>query len=158
ARGLTASVRRRARGEPLQHILGWESFRGLRLRITRDVLVPRPETELLVEWALDLLPAGAACVIDVGTGSGGLALPGRPPLPPRRRSGHGAAPTPPPPAAGAGRESGARRGLGPLLCVRGGNRLAALPGGLADPRVSKPPSLSRGSLRWLPREVRDHEP
>jgi release factor glutamine methyltransferase len=71
------AVRRRARREPLQRILGWEEFRGLRLRLTPDVLIPRPETELLVEWALGLLPAPVAGqrprAIDVGTGSGCIA-------------------------------------------------------------------------------------
>src|SRR5437867_5634195 len=45
-----AAVGRRARREPLQQIVGWEAFRGLRVRLTADVLVPRPETETLVEW------------------------------------------------------------------------------------------------------------
>ena len=71
------AVRRRARREPLQRILGWEDFRGLRFRLTADVLVPRPETEALVEWALGFLPASSAGaqprVVDVGTGSGCIA-------------------------------------------------------------------------------------
>ena len=71
------AVRRRARREPLQQILGWEAFRGLRLRVTADVLVPRPETETLVEWALGLLPARRDGVrlraLDLGTGSGAIA-------------------------------------------------------------------------------------
>ena len=71
------AVRRRAQREPLQRILGWEDFRGLRFRLTPDVLVPRPETELLVEWALGFLPEASASrrprVIDVGTGSGCIA-------------------------------------------------------------------------------------
>ena len=54
-----AAVRRRARREPLQRILGWEGFRGLLIRLTDDVLVPRPETEMLAEWALELLPRSA---------------------------------------------------------------------------------------------------
>src|SRR5438067_2321204 len=54
------AVRRRARREPLQRILGWEDFRGLRIRLTAAVLVPRPETEALVEWALTLLPPPGA--------------------------------------------------------------------------------------------------
>jgi len=70
-------VKRRTRREPLQRILGWEEFRGLRLRLTNDVLVPRPETEALVEWALGALPAPSAgarpLVVDVGTGSGCIA-------------------------------------------------------------------------------------
>ena len=70
------AVRRRARREPLQQILGWEEFRGLRIQITPDVLVPRPETEILVEWALERLPARGTRrlrVADVGTGSGCIA-------------------------------------------------------------------------------------
>jgi release factor glutamine methyltransferase len=70
------AVRRRERREPLQQILGWEEFRGLRLRVTPEVLVPRPETETLVEWALHLLPPPGARrlrVADVGTGSGCIA-------------------------------------------------------------------------------------
>jgi release factor glutamine methyltransferase len=72
-----AAVRRRALREPLQRILGWEEFRGLRFRLTADVLVPRPETELLVEWALELLPVPSTgqrvTAVDVGTGSGCIA-------------------------------------------------------------------------------------
>ena len=70
------AVRRRAQREPLQQILGWENFRGLRIRLTPDVLVPRPETETLVEWALERLPGRGARrlrVADVGTGSGCIA-------------------------------------------------------------------------------------
>jgi release factor glutamine methyltransferase len=71
------AVRRRARREPLQRILGWEEFRGLRFHLTPDALIPRPETELLVEWALGFLRAPIsgqrARAIDVGTGSGCIA-------------------------------------------------------------------------------------
>ena len=67
-------IDRRAGHEPVQYILGWEEFRGLRLTVTPDVLIPRPETEGLVERALELL-AGLdhAAVADVGTGSGAIA-------------------------------------------------------------------------------------
>jgi release factor glutamine methyltransferase len=75
-----ALVERRAGHEPLQHLLGFEDFRGLRLRVTPDALIPRPETEGLVEWALELLgepPPSARradmVVVDVGTGSGAIA-------------------------------------------------------------------------------------
>ena len=50
-----ALVERRAAHEPVQHLLGFEDFHGLRLRVTPDVLVPRPETEALVDWALALV-------------------------------------------------------------------------------------------------------
>jgi release factor glutamine methyltransferase len=67
-------IARRAAREPLQYLLGWEDFHGLRLIVTPDVLVPRPETEGLVEWAVKLL-AGRPdpLVADLGTGSGAIA-------------------------------------------------------------------------------------
>lgn len=72
-------VARRARGEPLAYIVGEREFHGLKLKVTPAVLVPRPETELLVDWALEIL-AGmqlgkpTAEVVDLGTGSGAIAL------------------------------------------------------------------------------------
>ena len=69
-----ALIERRAQGEPLAYITGVREFWTLELRVTRDVLVPRPETELLVERALLLVPAAQARVLDLGTGSGAIAL------------------------------------------------------------------------------------
>jgi len=74
-----ALLARRAGGEPLAYLLGEKEFRGLMLTVDERVLVPRPETEHLVDWALELL-AGPLCdratprVIDLGTGSGAIAL------------------------------------------------------------------------------------
>lgn len=70
---------RRAAGEPLAYLLGEKEFHGLSLRVTPDVLVPRPDTETLVEWALALLAGPLAGlddtrVADLGTGSGAIAL------------------------------------------------------------------------------------
>ena len=68
------AVRRRSVGrEPVAYITGVKGFRRLELQVDRRVLIPRPETELLVEWAAQALPAGAR-VVDVGTGSGAIAL------------------------------------------------------------------------------------
>jgi release factor glutamine methyltransferase len=64
-------VRRRLRREPVAYILGRKGFRDLELAVDRRVLIPRPETELLVELALELRPAR---VLDLGTGSGAIAL------------------------------------------------------------------------------------
>jgi release factor glutamine methyltransferase len=64
-------VRRRLRREPVAYILGRRGFRSIELQVDRRVLVPRPETELLVELALELQPAR---LLDVGTGSGAVAL------------------------------------------------------------------------------------
>lgn len=70
-----ALLARRAAGEPLAYLVGEREFHGLALRVCPAVLVPRPETELLVEWALERLPsAPLPTVIDLGTGSGAVAL------------------------------------------------------------------------------------
>ena len=87
---LDALVKRRQQGEPLAYITGHKEFFGLDLRVDARVLVPRPDTETLVEWALEVLPSapapgsqarGAApvsppalAVLDLGTGSGAIAL------------------------------------------------------------------------------------
>jgi len=68
-------LRRRAAGEPLAYIVGHKEFHGLALRVTPDTLVPRPDTEVIVDWAIELLsrrPEGR--VVDLGTGSGAIAL------------------------------------------------------------------------------------
>ena len=67
-------VLRRGSREPLQHLTGVVGFRGLELLVGPGVFVPRPETEILVEHALRLLPAGPSRVVDLGTGSGAIAL------------------------------------------------------------------------------------
>lgn len=68
-------VTRRAQGEPLAYLLGDKEFFGLNLSVNPNVLIPRPDTEILVEWALDLIPSDQAWrVLDLGTGSGAIAL------------------------------------------------------------------------------------
>jgi release factor glutamine methyltransferase len=65
----------RARGEPIAYLVGRREFWSLDLAVTRDVLIPRPETELLVELALERIPRDRAfCIADLGTGSGAIAL------------------------------------------------------------------------------------
>jgi release factor glutamine methyltransferase len=71
ARRFGEMVRRRLRREPVAYILGRKGFRHLELAVDSRVLIPRPETELLVELALELQPAN---VLDLGTGSGAIAL------------------------------------------------------------------------------------
>jgi len=68
---------RRLAGEPLAYVIGEQQFCGLTLRLTPAVLIPRPETELLVEWAVERLRLSRAknpAVLDLGTGSGAVAL------------------------------------------------------------------------------------
>jgi release factor glutamine methyltransferase len=74
-----ALIDRRAAGEPLAYIVGTKEFHGLSLYVDARVLVPRPETETLVDWAVELLRGPLAAllvpaVIDLGTGSGAIAI------------------------------------------------------------------------------------
>ena len=72
---LEALLARRAAGEPVAYLTGQREFYGLAFAVTPDVLIPRPETEGLVDWALTLLPPGApATVLELGTGSGAIAV------------------------------------------------------------------------------------
>ncbi|WP_296251259.1 peptide chain release factor N(5)-glutamine methyltransferase [Pseudomonas sp. UBA4194] len=67
-------IERRRRGEPVAYILGHQGFWKLDLEVAAHTLIPRPDTELLVETALQLLPRGSARVLDLGTGTGAIAL------------------------------------------------------------------------------------
>jgi release factor glutamine methyltransferase len=78
----TSLIQRRMDGEPVAYITGSKEFFGLNLAVNTDVLVPRPDTECLVEWALEVLPLSLALsheerggtVLDLGTGSGAIGL------------------------------------------------------------------------------------
>lgn len=77
AERLLQQFRQRADGMPLAYLTGEKEFHGLRLRVTPDTLIPRPDTETLVDWALEILRAecpGQPRVLDLGTGSGAIAL------------------------------------------------------------------------------------
>jgi release factor glutamine methyltransferase len=72
-------LQRRAAGVPLAYLVGMTGFHGLVLRVTPDVLIPRPETELLVDWAVEMLrgegaAVAAPSVVDLGCGSGSIAV------------------------------------------------------------------------------------
>ena len=78
-RALLSELARRADGEPLAYIVGQQEIHGLTLHVTPDVLVPRPDTEVLIDWALALLQhelsgVETPTVVDLGTGSGAIAL------------------------------------------------------------------------------------
>ncbi|HJW56012.1 MAG TPA: peptide chain release factor N(5)-glutamine methyltransferase, partial [Burkholderiaceae bacterium] len=73
AQHLSTLFQRRIDGEPIAYIVGAREFYGLSFKVTPDVLIPRPETELLVELALDLLPEHGR-LLDMGTGSGAIAV------------------------------------------------------------------------------------
>jgi len=74
--GAAELLHRLADGEPLAHLTGWQAFHGLSLQVTPATLIPRPDTETLVDWALAVLAPlpGRPTVADLGTGSGAIAL------------------------------------------------------------------------------------
>ena len=77
AAAFAADCQRRAQGEPLAYLVGEREFHGLGLRVTPDVLVPRPDTETLVDWALECIAGSSAPgldILDLGTGSGAIIL------------------------------------------------------------------------------------
>ena len=75
AEAFAALCHRRRDGEPVAYLAGSREFWGLMLSVTPDVLIPRPETETVVEFALSKLPGDRAVrVLDLGTGSGAIAL------------------------------------------------------------------------------------
>ncbi len=157
AAGVAAAVRRRARGEPLQHILGWESFRGLRRRGGREVLVPRPESEFLVEAALALLPPSGGPpvdVVDVGTGSGNIACAIASERPDARVLALDVSSA----AIALARDNAASLGLGGRVTIVRGDLVGTVRARSMDLVVSNPPYLPRAVLKTLPREVRDHDP
>ena len=151
------AVSRRARREPLQRILGWEEFRGVRVHLTDAVLVPRPETETLVEWALALLPPPGGrrpLAIDLGTGSGCIACA----LASERPDLDVIAVDVSPAAAAVARENARALGLASRVGVVAADLLDGIRDLGADLIVSNPPYLLSALVPELPPEVRIHEP
>ena len=148
---------RRARREPLQYLLGWEDFHGVRLAVTPDVLVPRPETEGLVEWAIEVLGRLAEPVAaDLGTGSGAIAcavahaLPRAEVLAVEVSAG----------ALAVASRNVRQLGLSARVHLLAGDLFAPL-GSIAaslDLVVANPPYLPSAVLPTLPPEVSRHEP
>jgi release factor glutamine methyltransferase len=150
-----AWVRRRAEGEPVAHLLGRREFWSLDLAVTADTLVPRPDTERLVELALERIPVDApARVLDLGTGSGAIALA-------IARERPGAAVTAverDPRALEVARRNAARLGLDCVQYLRG-DWFSAVRGERFDLVASNPPYLAEddphlaGGLRFEPRQA-----
>jgi release factor glutamine methyltransferase len=153
-----SAVGRRARREPLQRILGWEEFAGLRFHLTDAVLIPRPETEVLADWACALLPPAAPgrrlTVVDVGTGSGCVAGA----LAWRRPDARVLALDVSLDAVEVTRDNIAALGLERRVHVAAADLLGPVRAGAVDLIVSNPPYLPTASLASLPPEVRDHDP
>ncbi len=149
---------RRAKGEPLQYITGTQSFYGLEFEVTPDVLIPRPETELLVESALGLLePALAPPIIcDVGTGSGCITIA----VLSERHDAEAIALDISPAALGVARRNVARHAVQERVTFFESDCFSALDKNehQFDLIVSNPPYVTARALETLQTEVRDHEP
>src|SRR5699024_7147668 len=142
---------RRLAGEPLEQVLGWVNFDGLRLRVSPGVFVPRQRTTFLVQVAAELAPAAAA-VVDVCCGIGAIAAA----LAARRPDLALQAADSDPVAV-----AGARENLPDRVATGCGDLLEPLPvrlqGGLGMV-VANTPYVPTGQIAHLPVEAREHEP
>jgi release factor glutamine methyltransferase len=146
-------VVRRGTREPLQYVLGQWGFRRLTLNVDPRALIPRPETEILVDRALlQLAGRDAPEVLDVGTGSGAIALAVKDEHPDARVSGFDFSPD----ALALASENAALTGLAVDLLQ--GDLFDGLPAGPWDLVVSNPPYVDAGDVPDLEPEVRDWEP
>jgi release factor glutamine methyltransferase len=154
AEQLGALVARRAEREPLAYVLGEWAFRRLSLQVDRRVLVPRPETEVVVERCLELI-AGleAPAVLDVGTGSGAIALSIADEHPGARVCAVDSSSE----ALAVAMDNVLRLGLERRVELAQSDLLAGVTGSF-DLVVSNPPYVSPRERSWLEPEVRDFEP
>lgn len=149
------TVGRRAQGEPLQYITGVQDFYGREFQVTTDVLIPRPETELLIEAALAVIGGVSAPLIcDVGTGSGCIAVT----LLCERSDARAVAVDVSQAALAVAAENARRHGVGERVDLKISDCFAELDPTPFDLIVSNPPYVSSRALSGLQREVRDHEP
>ena len=165
-------IKRRGQREPLQHIIGSTSFCGLELAVNRDVLIPRPETELLAErgWTflnqLSTLRSSATedgstikpqplTALDFGTGSGCLAIA----LASKCPAAEVYAVEISPGALALARQNAARHDLAERIRFLQGDGFAPVPEGLQfDLIISNPPYIPSSDIATLAPEVRDHDP
>lgn len=148
-------VARRAGGVPLAYVRGFKEFWSLGFRVGPGVLIPRPETEALVEKAVSLAGARRCAILDVGTGSGNVAVALAKELPQARITATDVSSRALRYAVGNARRhgfDGIRFVRGDLFSAFGRSRP------LFDLIVSNPPYIARGEWDLLPSGVRDHEP
>jgi len=155
---LREMLRRRGRGEPVAYLLGRKEFYGLEIRVNPSVLIPRPETESLVDAVLDRLradPVERPCIVDVGTGSGAIACALASRLPDAEVLGVDLSEA----ALQTARENGRRLGLGDRIRWLRSDLLEAVPETPPwDVVVSNPPYVAEPERAALDPGVRDFEP
>ena len=157
AAAFASLVERRLAGEPVQYLIGHTDFFGLRLRVTPAVLIPRPETEQVVEAALArIAPVDQPAVLDIGTGSGAMALATQQQRPSARVVGCDVSAD----ALAVAQENATALGLAVTFCeadVLATDFPAQVPGPF-DLVLSNPPYIPEAEAPTLAAEVRDHEP
>ena len=152
---LRALIVRRRTGEPIQHITGVAEFYGLSFLVNRNVLIPRPETEHLVEKAITLAADFKhPRIADVGCGSGAIAVTLAAKLPAAQMTATEISA----PALAVARENAALNGIADRIHFLEGDLLAPVAGEQFDIVVSNPPYVPQGDRDALSVEVRDYEP
>jgi release factor glutamine methyltransferase len=160
-------IERRAAGIPTQHLTGKQEFWGLEFEVTPHVLIPRPETEHVVEVALDRLAlrdlrtrktqdlSGEGLLIaDIGTGTGCIAIALAKEFPAAQFYALDISP----PALAVAQRNASKLGYSDRITFLESNLLSNVPTALFDLIVSNPPYIGRREAPTLAREVRDHEP
>ena len=153
--GIEQNIRRRANREPLQYIRGSQEFYGFEFEVTPDVLIPRPETEMIVERAIQILKgSNDPRFLDLGTGSGCIPISILGNVPNAR----GVAVDISPDALAVAARNAERHGVAERLELVESNLFEKLPPTKYDLIVSNPPYVPEQDLDHLQAEVRDHEP
>jgi len=149
-------VRRRIAREPLAYITGFKEFWSLEFEVDRNVLIPRPETETIVEQVLERFPGGSAPlrILDLGTGSGCLLAA----LLTEYRGARGLGIDSSERALAVAARNLSRHGLEGRAALKAGDWMAGLEGERWDVIVSNPPYIPSGDIAALAPEVRDYEP
>ncbi len=153
-----ACIKRRLGGEPNQYITGLQEFWSLPLRLSPDVLIPRPETEVLVEAVLEFLDKADPNVdiLDLGTGSGAIAIALARELPAPRIVATDLSMA----ALQLAQENAKLNQVDERILFVRGDMFAAIPGASQKFKVvaTNPPYISHAEISELPREIRDFEP
>lgn len=153
--GYRTAIQSRRSGTPLQHLIGEVPFLGLRFRVGPQALIPRPETEELVEKILRLAPREREIFcLDLGTGCGVIAVSLARYLPRARVTAVDLSPQ----ALALARENAALNGVLERVSFLESDWTSALDGASFDLVVSNPPYIPRREIAGLATEVRDHEP
>lgn len=152
-----ALLEKRAGGVPLQYLIGFQEFMSLPFKVSRDVLIPRQDTEILVEAVIKLCRekyAGRAGILDIGTGSGCIAVSLAYYMPEAAVTAADLMPE----ALAAAMENARQNGVADRIRFVESNLFGGIEGGRFEIIVSNPPYIRSEDIAKLPKEIRCHEP